>query len=130
LNLNQVTLSATDVARSTAFYRLLGFKQIVSNLPHYARFECQDGSTTFSLQEVPAPVAPGTIIYFECADLDAVYEQLRARGVQFDEPPTDQAWLWREAYLRDPDRNVLCLYYAGDNRRFPPWRIPSSDEHP
>jgi catechol 2,3-dioxygenase-like lactoylglutathione lyase family enzyme len=130
MNLNQVTLAVTDVARSTVFYRLLGFRQIVSSPPHYARFECADGGATFSLQAVTAPVAPGTIIYFECADLDAVYEQLRARGVQFDEPPTDQAWLWREAYLRDPDSNVLCLYHAGNNRRFPPGRIPNSDESP
>jgi hydroxymethylpyrimidine/phosphomethylpyrimidine kinase len=35
----------------------------------------------------------------------------------------DQRWLWREAYLRDPAGNVLCIYHAGTNRRFPPWRI-------
>jgi hypothetical protein len=48
---------------------------------------------------------------------------LLAQGIAFDHPPTDQSWLWREAYLRDPDGNVLCLYHAGINRRFPPWRI-------
>ena len=37
--------------------------------------------------------------------------------------PTDQSWLWREAYLKDPDGNLICLYHAGANRRFPPWRI-------
>jgi uncharacterized glyoxalase superfamily protein PhnB len=58
-------------------------------------------------------------------NLDAVYEELRAKGILFDEAPADQPWLWREAYLSDPDGNVLCLYYAGSNRRFPPWRIDS-----
>ncbi len=43
MNLNQVTLPATDVERSAAFYRKLGFTQIVSNLPHYVRFECPEG---------------------------------------------------------------------------------------
>ena len=48
MNLNQVTLPATNVERSADFYRRLGFTQIVSALPRYARFECQNGAT-FSL---------------------------------------------------------------------------------
>ena len=43
MDLNQVTLPSTDVARSAAFYRALGFTQIVSSLPSYARFECPVG---------------------------------------------------------------------------------------
>ena len=37
MNLNQVTLPASEVECSAAFYRLLGFRQIVSNLPSHAR---------------------------------------------------------------------------------------------
>lgn len=123
MNLNQVTLPARDVARSADFYRRLGFTQIVSNLPQYARFECGAGEATFSLHQAESPPPSETIIYFECDNLDAVCERLRAQGVVFDQAPADQPWLWREAYLRDPDGNVLCLYHAGSNRRFPPWRI-------
>jgi catechol 2,3-dioxygenase-like lactoylglutathione lyase family enzyme len=123
MNLNQVTLPATSVERSEAFYRLLGFRQIVSDLPRYARFECKDGGATFSLHEVASAVASDVVIYFECDDLDAEYLRLRALGVAFEAPPKDQSWLWREAYLRDPDGNLICLYHAGVNRRFPPWRI-------
>ena len=123
MNLNQVTLPARDVVRSASFYRRLGFTQIVSNLPHYVRFECRDGGATFSLHQVESPPPSETIIYFECDNLDGVYEELRAQGIVFDQAPADQPWLWREAYLRDPDGNVLCLYHAGSNRRFPPWRI-------
>ena len=123
MNLNQVTLPATNVEQSAAFYRLLGFTQIVSDLPSYARFECAEGGATFSLHHVDS-IAPntGVVVYFECEDLDAVYSRLIERNVQFDAPPVDQSWLWREAYLRDPDGNVLCLYHAGKNRRYPPWR--------
>lgn len=123
MNLNQVTLPATDVEQSAEFYRRLGFVQIVSNLPHYARFECAVGGATFSLHHVASSRPSDTIIYFECDDLDAVYEKLQAEGLSFDRAPTDQPWLWREAHLRDPDGNILCLYHAGVNRRFPPWRI-------
>jgi catechol 2,3-dioxygenase-like lactoylglutathione lyase family enzyme len=122
MNLNQVTLPSKDVERSAEFYRRLGFKQIVSSLPHYARFECPDGEATFSLHQVESPPLSKTIIYFECDNLDTVYEELIAQGILFDQAPSDQPWLWREAYLTDPDGNVLRLYHAGSNRRFPPWR--------
>jgi catechol 2,3-dioxygenase-like lactoylglutathione lyase family enzyme len=127
MNLNQVTLPARDVERSADFYRRLGFTQIVSSLPHYARFECRDGGATFSLHQAEAPPPSETIVYFECDNLDAVYEELRAQGIVFDQAPADQPWLWREAYLRDPDGNVLCLYHAGSNRRYPPWRISGAE---
>jgi predicted enzyme related to lactoylglutathione lyase len=124
MNLNQVTLPATNVERSVDFYRTMGFTQIVSNLPSYARFECSDGGATFSLHHVDSVVAqPGVVVYFECADLDATYSELVERGIQFDSSPTDQRWLWREARLHDPDGNVLCLFHAGENRRNPPWRL-------
>jgi hypothetical protein len=42
---------------------------------------------------------------------------------RFDSGPEDQSWLWREAWLRDPAGNRLYLFFAGENRRFPPWRI-------
>ena len=125
MNLNQVTLPARDVERSAEFYRRLGFTQIVSSLPQYARFECRVGGATFSLHQVESPPRSETIIYFECENLDLVYDGLKGQGFVFDQAPADQPWLWREAYLRDPDGNVLCLYHAGSNRRFPPWRIDS-----
>ena len=123
MNLNQVTLPATDVERSALFYQRLGFTQIVSSLPRYARFECQEGGATFSLHHFDSVNSSQTVIYFECEDLDATYQRLLALGIEFDQEPKDQLWLWREAYLRDPDGNVICLYHAGNTRRFPPWRL-------
>ena len=126
MDLNQVTLPSTDIARSAAFYRALGFTQIVSNPPTYARFECPGGAT-FSVHQVASVVAESSVIvYFECADVDTTCTALAARGIEFDSPPMDQTWLWREAYLHDPDGNVLRLYYAGENRRYPPWRHPQA----
>lgn len=127
MNLNQVTLPSTNLERSTAFYRRLGFTLIVSSSPMYARFECPVGGSTFSLHRVDRVVPEsGVIVYFECDHLDARVDELKAQGISFDSPPQDQKWLWREAYLRDPDGNVLCLFHAGENRRNPPWRIPSA----
>ena len=73
---------------------------------------------------VAATVNSHSITY---AELDKQYQALVERGVRFESPPADQPWLWREAYLRDPDGNLLCLYFAGENRRFPPWRVGAKD---
>jgi catechol 2,3-dioxygenase-like lactoylglutathione lyase family enzyme len=124
MNLNQVTLPSTNLERSVAFYRALGFSLIVSALPKYARFECPVGDGTFSLDHVEnRPEGAAVVVYFECVNVDATYAELQARGITFESPPADQPWLWREAYLRDPDGNLLCLYCAGGNRRYPPWRL-------
>jgi len=123
MNLNQITLPATDVATSVAFYRRMGFRQIVGS-PEYARFESIQGDATFSVHAVTSPVADsGVVMYFECDDLDARVSALQAEGFTFDRAPADERWLWREARLRDPAGNVLCLYRAGHNRRHPPWRL-------
>jgi GNAT superfamily N-acetyltransferase len=129
VNLNQVTVPSTDVARAAAFYRRLGLRQIVEDLPGYARFECPIGGATFSIHRVEehAP-SPHLVVYFECDDLDGVVARLRAAGVAFDALPRDQPWLWREAHLRDPDGNALCLYRAGANRRYPPWRLTGAGD--
>ena len=121
-NLNQVTVPARNYGNSVAFYRALGLTQIVDAPPRYARFECAGGATLSFHIEAEAQVGEA-LLYFESADLDAWVERAQAAGLTFDTLPTDQAWLWREARLRDPAGNRLCLYSAGENRRFPPWRI-------
>lgn len=124
MNLNQVTVPSTDVARSIEFYRRVGLRLIVESLPRYARFECPDGDSTFSVEKAVHPSSgDGPTIYFECEDLDSTVVQLKARGVVFDLDPRDEPWLWREARLKDPDGNSICLFAAGQNRRNPPWRI-------
>ena len=121
MNLNQVTVEVADIDRSVAFYRRLGLELIVLS-GHYARLLCPGGAT-FSVHLAETPSTGGALIYFECADLDARVARLQAEGVIFDSAPADQRWLWREARLTDSDGNRLCLYFAGENRADPPWRL-------
>ncbi|MBA4001606.1 VOC family protein [Brevundimonas sp.] len=123
MNLNQVTVEVADITRATAFYQRLGLELIVS-ADHYARLLCPGGAT-FSVHLADAVQPGGTLVYFECEDLDARVSALKAVDVVFDSGPADQRWLWREARLRDPDGNRLCLYFAGENRVNPPWRLKS-----
>lgn len=126
MNLNQVTVPSLDLEKSIPFYEQLGLKLIVKAMPHYARFECPDGGSSFSLLQVSElPTGEGIYVYFECESLDAKVEQLVSKGISFDEMPTDNPWLWREARLKDSDGNQVILYFAGENRLNPPWRIES-----
>jgi hydroxymethylpyrimidine/phosphomethylpyrimidine kinase len=62
------------------------------------------------------------VVYFEIDALDETAAALEGAGLNFHSGPADQSWGWREARLRDPAGNEICLFRAGENRRFPPWR--------
>ena len=121
MKLNQVTLAVHDMDEATKFYQRLGFTIIVDT-PHYARFECPEGEATFSLS-LSDDAQGKTVIYFEHEKLDEWVLSLEAKGIVFEQPPTDQAYLWREAILFDPSGNKIKLYWAGENRLNPPWRV-------
>ena len=118
--LNHVTLPTRDLSASEHFWRLLGLRQIVRAGERYARFETEGGAT-LSLEaeeELPAPT-----VFLECGDLDLTVAYLKAQGLTFTQEPRDENWGWREARLVDPSGNIVCLYQAGEMRRFPPWRL-------
>jgi hydroxymethylpyrimidine/phosphomethylpyrimidine kinase len=122
--LNQVTVTGTNYERSVEFYRRIGLQQIVDSPDTgYARFETA-GGVTFSVQIDPEEkIIATTAIYLECDDLDQRVETLARSGIVFEHGPRNQPWMWREARLRDPDGNIIFFYKAGENRRFPPWRM-------
>ena len=124
MNLNQITISATDVSVSVAFYKKLGLHLIVDALPRYARFECPDGNSSFSIHLAEkVSKENGITIYFEDDNIEETVKGLQRKGVKFMTLPEDQSWLWREAYLYDPDGHKIIIYFAGENRLNPPWRI-------
>jgi catechol 2,3-dioxygenase-like lactoylglutathione lyase family enzyme len=124
MNLNQVTIYSEKPTETAEFYKKLGLKLIVDSLPRYARFECPDGDSTLSIHAAAnGGAGQNIVLYFECPDLDETVRKLRSSGLSFETEPADQDWLWREAYLRDPSDNKICLYYAGENRKDPPWRV-------
>ena len=126
MNLNQVTVFSTDVPASIEFYKKLGLRLIVDSAPRYVRFECPDGDATLSVHTTNEDSPNSNIVlYFECEDLDAKVIELKNLGLQFEQEPIDQTWLWRESYLRDPNGNRICLFYASENRQNPPLRVKS-----
>ena len=122
MNLNQVTLPVSNLPKAIGFYLKLGFTQIVDS-PHYARFACPEGNSTVSLSLNTECFLNHSVIYFEHKKLDALVEKLKSKGIKFDQEPTDESYLWREAVLHDPSGNKIKLYWAGENRLNPPWRV-------
>jgi hydroxymethylpyrimidine/phosphomethylpyrimidine kinase len=121
-SLNQITVGCRDYGSSVDFYKALGLQQIVDSPSNgYARFEAPNG-VTFSIHE-GEDVSTSTVVYFESKRLDAWVTELASQGYAFEQMPQDEEWGWREARLLDPAGNMVCLYSAGENRRYPAWRI-------
>jgi hydroxymethylpyrimidine/phosphomethylpyrimidine kinase len=121
-SLNQVTVGSSNYAASVGFYRALGLRQIVDSPSNgYARFEAPNG-VTLSIH-ADDDIGSSTVVYFESKRLDAWVTELVSDGFAFEQMPQDESWGWREARLLDPSGNVICLYSAGENRRYPPWRV-------
>ncbi|MGR4989409.1 VOC family protein [Vibrio rotiferianus] len=122
MNLNQVLLTVKDIKLSIEFYQKMGFNLIVET-ENYARFECLDGDATFSLYLGDQESENNSVIYFEHEELDGLVASLKKKGIEFVQDPTDKDYLWREAMLNDPSGNEIKLYWAGENRKNPPWRL-------
>ena len=129
MRFNHVTLDVADLERSKAFYEALGLVQIVDSPPRYARFVFPDGDATLSVEVTGETTAgpPSAQLFFECDALDETVAALKSKGLVFDQDPTDMFYLWREAHLRDPDGHDVRLYYAGENRLNPPWKLTEQD---
>lgn len=123
MDLNQVTLPCDNYDASVSFYERLGLRLIVDSPPRYARFETPAGTTLSIHATEGGPVDCAVVIYFEVEEVDTTVAALQEKGLTFESLPTDQDWFWREAYLRDPFGNRICIYHAGENRRYPPWRV-------
>lgn len=124
MNLNQVTVPSIDVEKSILFYKKLGLQLIVKSLPKYARFECPNGDTTFSIHQVASVTESQSVwVYFEVENVNEKVSELQSKGITFETTPVEQSWLWIEAKLKDPDGNQIMIYHAGKNRKNPPWRI-------
>lgn len=57
-----------------------------------------------------APVGVPTTIAFETDDIQKTYEELKAKGVEFTQTPTQQFWGGFEATFQDPDGNRFMLH--------------------
>ncbi|MDP1807147.1 MAG: VOC family protein [Acidimicrobiales bacterium] len=118
LNLNAVTLGVEDIARSAAFYQLLGWTLSARSAPHIAILttppsavlilhEREDLVSSASIQG--APGFGGVVLTMAVASSEAVHRTLAEAidsGASILRPVTQLGGYGCHAFLADPDGHV------------------------
>ena len=116
--INLVVLFVADLERARTFYQdTLGFALSFEDKDS-AYFELEGASLLLltiagaqdllSREAVAAqhPTQSSSQLVAFVDDVDAVYADLVAQGVEFVREPVDRAWGMRTAHFRDPDGNI------------------------
>ncbi|MDX6284758.1 MAG: hypothetical protein QOG53_243 [Frankiales bacterium] len=119
-------VAVTDIARARRFYEdTLGLPVDIDSGDH-VRYRCGGNTTIMVFVSPYAGTAKSTQAGWGISDLEAVVDELAARGVtfeQYDEGPikTDAKGIAsfdggaKVAYFADPDGNILSLAQAPTN---------------
>jgi methylmalonyl-CoA/ethylmalonyl-CoA epimerase len=111
--LAQVAVPVEDLDRAKAFYGgTLGLPHLFDAPPGLSFFQC--GETRLMLSRPEGPDSAGrSILYYGVEDVDSAYQEMRAKGVAFDEPPRRIAEVDGKpihlAVCRDGEGNLLGL---------------------
>jgi catechol 2,3-dioxygenase-like lactoylglutathione lyase family enzyme len=122
--LEQIGIVVEDMARSLAFYRLLGLDlpadadeqaHVDTELPGGLRLAWDTVETIRSFDPDWQPPTGGHRValsfrFASPADVDAAYEELVGRGHRGHKAPWDAFWGQRYAMVDDPDGNVIDLF--------------------
>jgi catechol 2,3-dioxygenase-like lactoylglutathione lyase family enzyme len=110
-----VSVPVTDQDRSKEFYtEMLGLEVIaeeeMASGNHWVEVGPAGGETSISLTTWLESMVPGSVrgLILLTEDIQADYEELRGRGVEFLGPIEQQHW-GKFVQFKDPDGNVLVL---------------------
>ena len=112
--IGQIAIPVSDIDRAIAFYRdTLGMQFLFKAPPGLGFFNCNGVRLLLDAPSKKQSQNFSSIIYYKVAEIQAAFETLSARGVQFEEKPNLVAKmpdhdLWM-AFFRDPDNNLLAL---------------------
>jgi catechol 2,3-dioxygenase-like lactoylglutathione lyase family enzyme len=115
VRLEGLTLRVADVARSVEFYgNKLGFMVEIDKAPQFAMIRvggpgggtigllAHDADDRSGSASTTARQRAGIHVELTTDHLDALYEALKLRGIEFTEPPHQEPWE-RSMNLSDPD---------------------------
>ena len=120
--LNALGIVVSDMARSIAFYRLLGLDvpetpdegHVDTFLPNGVRFMLDTEATVLSFRPDWRRETGNQLgLALECespAEVDAVYARVTEAGFHGEKEPWDAFWGQRYAQLQDPDGVPVDLY--------------------
>lgn len=111
LKISACRIFVPDVAASLPFYRdLLGLP--VRAVADDDGFAVLDAGIMLILEPVggdPDLTARFTGVSLEVADMDAAYQELRGKGVEFTDVPHTADWGGKLAHFTDPGGNTLTI---------------------
>ncbi len=120
-----VVLFVQDLSGCTTFYRDTFKLQYQGSDANSASFLLQEGLYLILLSPEGAADLLGKQVHelkieggshgllaVSVADVDVAYEELKAQGVTFVRPPTDQHWGLRTAHFADPEGNLWEINQA------------------
>ena len=108
--INAVTLSVTDMAKSFEFYAKLGFTVEYGGLDaSFTSFRVGGQFLNLDLSPAykPAPGWGRTI--FHVSDVDSIYRRAIDAGLTPEMPPSDASWGERYFHILDPDSHELSF---------------------
>jgi methylmalonyl-CoA/ethylmalonyl-CoA epimerase len=110
--LGQIAVVVNDLERATAFYREALGMELLFEAPGMSFLRCGDIRLMLGLPEGEGDT-PSHILYYRVDDIEAAYETLQGRGVDFIREPRrvhrdheHDLWL---AFFRDPAGHTLAL---------------------
>ena len=121
-NLTDIGLFVSDLERALAFYgetlgfdlkrRDIGFAEFRTEGVGLALWEVADVTKALALAETPRRGLSAMVaVRVETADaVDALHDELAAKGVTMVQAPTTHAWNARTTYFSDPDGNLWEIY--------------------
>ena len=122
--LNALGIVVSDMARSIAFYRLLGLDvpetpdggHVDTFLPNGVRLMLDSEDVVRSFRpEWTRETGNQLALAFDCgspAEVDDLYARVETAGFDAEKEPWDAVWGQRYAQLRDPDGVPIDLYAA------------------
>ena len=114
----KLVVEVEDQDRALRFWRdAVGFELVQDTLYRGERWlevRTPDKNTilVLELRQGDLPIGteelPTSNIFFDCDDLQQTYEELRARGVEFPQPPVEQSFGWWSMF-QDNEGNRFAL---------------------
>jgi uncharacterized glyoxalase superfamily protein PhnB len=113
-----------DLATCTAFYRDTLGLEITESEPDHVAFKVGDlyvflleasgAARMMSEKPLELRIDAGSHVLLAASveDVDALYADLKAKGVHVLRPPTDQSWGLRTAYFADPEGNFWEIHQS------------------